>query len=648
MRQVIEKFWAICLATLVSAVVVASTATAQSARDVAAIHGAFAAMADKDWAQAQKSVKSASTTAKAIVEWHRLRAGHGTFRDYETFMANYGDWPGLPYLQKFGEDELTRSVSAARVRNYFDGQAPQTGWGALAFARALRDAGKTSQANAEIVRAWTEFSLGVDEQAAFLAGYGKVLKKHHTARLDMLLWRGFRDQSRAMYPFVSQGWQKLAEARIGLRQSVDGVDGLIAAVPANLANDPGMAYERFAWRARKNRSASAIELLLAQGTKLGEADRWASRRRSMARAEMRAGRYKNAYRLAANHGLTEGSDYSDLEWLAGYIALRFRNDPKTALKHFDRFQAAVFTPISLGRAGYWRGRAFEAMNRSADAKAAYGFGAKYQTSFYGQLAAEKIGAPMDPLMAGGEKFPAWNKKSTVFEAGKLLAAAGQDRLAARFMAHLAESLSRTERGSLAHWAIRNDEPYMALQIAKRAAQYGDMIHAPYFPLHPLAKKKGLPVTPELALSIARRESEFNASVISHAGARGLMQVMPGTAKDVAKDLGIAYSRGKLTSDWTYNATLGAAYLHGLNQEFGGNIILVSSGYNAGPGRPRRWVKSWGDPRSSSVDVVDWIEHISIRETRNYVMRVSESLGPYRARLTGKTGKIRLTRDLGSR
>ncbi|AMY67606.1 lytic transglycosylase domain-containing protein [Frigidibacter mobilis] len=421
-----------------------------------------------------------------------------------------------------------------------------------------------------------------------------------------------------------------------------------------MAASPGLAKDRFRWRISRNLYDEAADLLLersASAEALGAPQGWAGWRATLARREMRVGDPARAYRIASTHHLTSGSSYADLEWLAGYIALRKLDDPETALMHFARFRMAVAGPISLGRAGYWQGRAYDELGREEEARAAYTFAAQYQTGFYGLLAAERLGLPLDPALAGREEYPGLEgaafAATSVFEAAELLYAAGESGLGERFLLHLAESLGPADLQRLAGHALRHQRPHLALMVAKTAAGQGLVLPAAYFPLNGL-EKMDLPVAPELALSIARRESEFDIGVVSHAGALGLMQVMPGTAKMMAEATGQPYALGRLTSDWRYNASLGAAYLAKLTEEFGPAAALVAAGYNAGPGRPRQWIRDLGDPRAPGVDVVDWIEAIPFTETQNYVMRVAESLPIYRARLTGEAGPIRITRDLTGR
>ncbi|MEO0655742.1 MAG: lytic transglycosylase domain-containing protein, partial [Pseudomonadota bacterium] len=519
------------------------------------------------------------------------------------------------------------------------------------YAAANESLGRDSLARDQIIAAWTEYNLSTGDERYLLERYGALLKPHHTARMDRLLWSGQSKAAERMLPRVSDDWQALARARIALRDDKNGVDALIAAVPEELRDHPGLVFERFQWRARKGRNAPAIELALTvPGTEnaLGEPARWANWRRVLSRWSMRQGEGETAYALASAHGLTEGIHYADLEWLSGYLALTYLEDPERALLHFRRFRIAVSSPISLGRAGYWEGRAHEALGDAENAAMAYAFGAEFQTSFYGLLAAERASLPMDPALTGRMDYPAFAEapfmSSSVLEAAELLHQAGERSLAERFLTHLAESLDETELGQLADYALSLEDAHVALMIAKRAARAGVVLPHAYFPVVDFGLEE-LNVPQEMALAIARRESEFDPAVRSGAGAVGLMQVMPRTARAVAQRLDVRFSTKKLQQDPVYNARIGVAYIEELVDQFGPNMMLVAAAYNAGPSRPLRWMREQGDPRDAEVDAIDWIEHIQFRETRNYVMRVMESLPVYRARISGETADIRLSDEL---
>ena len=631
----------------------AGCAFAQSAESTGQrLVGAMAAIKAEDWVTATSVAEgTGDAVALAVVEWHRLRKGDGTFADYQRFLRTYADWPGLPLLQEKGEAAMPGDLDPGTVTAYFATLAPQTGIGALRLANALTALGRVAEGRAEVMRAWRDLDLTRNEQARLIDQYEAVLKPLHNTRIDNLLWRGETEQAERMLPLAGPQTAALAKVRIALRRDSDGITAMINALPADLQNNPGLAYERFLWRIKKDKWDDAAALLLAHTGSvetLGKPEDWGFLRRSVARREARLGRPENAYTLASLHFLTTGESYADLEWLAGWIALRKLNDPERALPHFQRFRAAVLSPISLGRAGYWLGRTYEALEDEAKARDAYALAATYQTSFYGQLAAVRAGLPVDASLAGIAPPANWQAmpilQSTPIRAGILFHFADEPLLMQRFFAHVAETATPQEQAALAALALDLGRAHTAIAVAKNAADLGVVLPSPYYPVTELATFDN-DIEPELAMAIARQESELNPEVSSAAGARGLMQVMPATAKKVAGQLGVTYSEAQLTSDWRYNARLGTTYMAGLLDEFSHNYALAAAGYNAGPHRVDAWIAEYGDPRSSDVDMIDWIEMIPFRETQNYVQRVMESLHVYRARISGQAPDIRLREDL---
>jgi soluble lytic murein transglycosylase len=622
--------------------------------DADALSLALGALAEGDLElAAEAAVELDDPVARDLVEWTRLRRGGADFDDYVSFLERRSDWPGLPYLRARGEPSLPRGGDADRVLAYFGGQTPRTGLGALALANAYNARGNPQAARDVATAAWTGLTMSGDAAAALRSGYQSLLNEgdYHIQRLDHLLWEGAEDRARAMFPLVPDRYHPLAEARLGLRARVSGVDALIEAVPDSLADDPGLAFERFIWRIRSGFWESAGELLAERSTSaeaLGRPVAWADRRADLARDVMREGQFSTCYDYAANHFLIPDDDYiafAELEWLAGYCAFRLDRF-ETALDHFIAFRDTVFSPISMGRAGYWLGRTHEALGDEEAAAEAYALGARYQSSFYGQLAQQRGGLPVDPAFLADEDFGNWRAAdfaaSSVFHAALLLYEAGERDLSERFLAHLTESLSREEAGMLGDFALELGDAHVALRIAKRAAQNGHEIMRAYYPVTDLAEGDW-PIDPALALSIARRESEFDPGVISHAGAMGLMQVMPGTGRDTAAELDIAYEQDRVLADPDYNALLATSYIAGLNERFDGNVVLVSAGYNAGPRRASDWIERFGDPRDEDAEgIIYWIEAIPFTETRNYIMRVTESLAIYEAQLTGELPEIGLT------
>lgn len=619
------------------------------AGEVAGLRTALSAAGAEDWAAATAAAEG--QVSDDIVEWLRLRSGEGQLDEYEAFLQRRPDWPGLGLLREKGEAAVARSTSAERVLAWFNGGQPETVEGSFALIRAYTALGQTDAARAEAVRAWLALSFTAEQEAALLEAYPKALAQVNETRLDRLLWDGQATEAARMLPRVGADWRKLAEARIALREESPGVDAKLKAVPAALSNNPGLAYERFIWRMRKDRYEEAATLIVDSSSSaetLGRPEDWAERRALLARRLLRDGDPRMAYRVAASHHLAGGSDYADLEFIAGFVALRHLGDAQAGLDHFRRLTAAVSTPISLARGAYWEGRALDQLGQTDAARAAFARAAQNHTAYYGLLAAERQGMPLDPEILGRQQYPDWQTASfadsSVLQAAILLQQAGDRALAKRFLLHLAEGLNAKELGQLGDMALSLDEPHFAVLIGKQAAERGIILPRVYYPVTDLVPD-GLAVSRALALSIARRESEFDPGVVSPAGARGLMQVMPETARMMATKLGKGFDRARLTSDPAYNAALGSEYLKQLLEEFGPSIALIASGYNAGPGRPRAWVEQFGDPRRDDVDVVDWVEMIPFSETRTYVMRVAESVVIYRAKLKGEAGPIDITGEL---
>mgnify|MGYP001946990890 CR=1 FL=1 len=588
-----------------------------------------------------------------LLAWTRLRRGEGDFGEYISFVDRNPDWPGMDYLRRQGEPSIPEGGDPQNVLDFFAEQLPQTGAGALAYARALEETGDRAAAEAEVIRAWTSMVMTGPHAQALNGAYGSILTdEHHIARLDHLLWEGAEDRARAMFSFVPEGWVAMAEARLALRDRRAGVNDLIDRVPEALRSHPGLSYERFLWRMAEGYWDTAAELMMEHSDSaadLGRPEAWGDRRADLARDVMREGDHEGCYRMASTHRIDAAVDYiafSDLEWIAGYCAFRLGNYDR-AIAHFEDFREVVFSPISVGRAGYWLGRAHEAAGNDAAAAEAYALGAQYQSSFYGQLAQERGGLPVDPDFLGDRDYGDWATAEftnlPVFHAAMLLYTAGQRTLAERFFTHITERLSEEEAGLMGELMLDLGEPHFALVVAKRAAQSGHEIYRAYYPLADL-EDVILPIPRAFALSIARRESEFDPIVESGAGALGLMQVMPGTGRDQAGAMGISFSLDRLRNDPAYNVLLGSNYIAGLLENYDDNPILVTIGYNAGPGRVNQWLERFGDPRDAD-DVLDWIENIPFSETRNYIMRVTESLAIYEAQLTGELPTLGLSERL---
>jgi soluble lytic murein transglycosylase len=629
----------------------AGDARAQTAEQGHLLARALDAARAGDWDDATALAhQTRNRIASDIVEWVRLRDGAGTWSEYADFLDRNADWPGLAVLRRSAERLMPEDLEPWRVTAFYYRRPPETGTGALRLADAYVARGEPRRAEAEIARAWRELSMSGDEQKLFRAEWSGTIKPHHLARLDNALWQGWTREAEAMLPLVDPDWQALGKARLMTRRDAAGLQAAIQAVPKRLRGDPGLSFERYLYRVEKGRWEEAEEYLLKASTSksaLGRPEMWMERRANLARQALRRGEVRSAYKLAAMSFGETGPDYADAEWLAGFIALTRMDDPERAIGHFRRFQEVVLTPISLGRAGYWLGLAHERAGDPDAAKAAYLEGARHQTSFYGQLAADRSGHGGDGRLAG-TGAPDWRKAEFLHwpavVAARFFDAADDEARVSQFLRHAAERQPAGVRAAMAQMAIDLGRPAIGIRIAKDAAAEGIVLPSQYYPLHPIAKQRW-PVPTEFAMAIARQESELDPAAVSAAGARGLMQLMPATAQHMAEVVGTGYDPDKLTKDPKYNARLGTTYLARMLDRYDGSYVLASAAYNAGPGRVDEWIETFGDPRDREVDAVTWIETIPFTETRNYVMRVLEGLHVYRARLRGKAVPVQLAADI---
>ena len=615
------------------------------AEDAGAMALALSAAEAKDWVTARDAARRSGPMAEALVGWQALRAGYGTPGDYIDFVRANDDWPGLALLRERGDAKLRPDLPPQDIRDWFGDRLPDT----LAAENAYIATLDPQAARAERARFWTAVPLTAPEEAAFLAAHGPELTPLMTARAVAMLDRREWAQAERLLPRLPEPDRPLLAARIALQAGRAGVDDLIQALPADARADPGLTMDRYLWRVGAKQHEGAQALMLEASTSaqaLRDPAVWAPMRVDYARLAMRNGDWSRAEALARPHFLPpDNRHYADLEWLAGFAALK-TGAADRALANFRHLETVVGSQISRSRAFYWQGRAHEALGDGAADKA-FAKAAELPGTYYGQLAAERIGATMPADYATPGPLPDWRASplggNGVFQAGLWLLATGRADEAQRFFLHLSETADPQDTLRMARLMYEAGMPWHGLRLSKRAADKGLIHPAAHFPLTGL-QDADLEVPPELVLSIARQESEFNPAARSPVGARGLMQVMPATAEQMARQIREPYDAARLTTDGAYNARLGAAYLAGLRDRFGASTALTASGYNAGPGRPARWLRDFGDLRRDA-DPVEWVELIPFDETRNYVMRVTEAMPIYRARILGHPAPIVPTWDL---
>jgi soluble lytic murein transglycosylase len=508
-------------------------------------------------------------------------------------------------------------------------------------------------AEARIEGAVLAEALDLGENGNWAGAEALAARTSDTVASDIVLWRKLRAGAGTMAEYQGYtvrratwpGQKALARVVFGESSGAEASNGLTGTAAANW-----QSFARLMRRDRYDAAEALLAKITAERHKLGKPEIWARRRGILVRRAAREGRSETGYLLASQHHLSNGDgyNYSDMEWLAGWIALRKLGDPARALAHFKRFNESVGTPISLGRGGYWLGRTYEAMGDAGKAREWYLAASAHQTSFYGQLAAAKLGAPGDVRIVAAD-LPDWSKspalRSDDVRAGVLLHYAGEDRLAFLMFSHLGKQMEGgAALGALARLGLDLGQTHFAVRVAKNAARKGILIYPAYYPVTELAGYASK-IEPALAMAIARQETELNKHAISSAGARGLMQLMPRTAKKVAGWIGEEYSRARLTEDWRYNARLGQTYLARRIDQFDGSYVMAAAAYNAGASRVDTWVGTYGDPRLPGTDMIDWIETIPFSETRNYVQRVIEGLYVYRSRLSGVAGPMSIEQDL---
>ena len=627
------------------------------ARNAEILHKALRAANKYDWKTVAKLQKQTNDRdVQNLIMW--VRASQGVpgmgFSEVSEALDILSDWPRQTAMRRRAEEiiELSSLNHQARIDWLMD-SGPISGAGKLALANSLQATGDSGKALEAARDAWHNNSFNGDVKRQILARYGnRFTQEDHQARAEFLLWTGQTTAASQMKSLLSSDYRKLVDARIALARGWRGVDTKIKAVPDHLQDNPGLLYERARWRRKRGNQTGATPLLTGiDGNKIPPAGRsrlWDERNIAL-RRDLKDNNYHRAYQLAAPHGMSSGADFAAAEWMSGWIALRLTDQPERGLGHFEEMSAAVSTPISLSRGNYWVGRAADVVGETEKADQAYRAAADHKYTYYGQLAAERLEDTKlyfpDSSEPTAEDIDAFEAHPQV-RALRLLGETGNERLFRQFAYHLDDLLEReADFILLARLAKDYKVPDIGVRGAKSGLARGIVATDAAYPVvaYPLLREPQ--VERPLMLALSRQESEMNPGAISHAGARGLMQFMPSTARTEARANGLPYRTSWLTDDPGYNMTLGGAHLDTLLRQFNGSYIMTAAAYNAGASRPRRWVKDYGDPREGQIDPIDWVEFIPFSETRNYVQRVLENTQVYRHRLQGEPVEIQIEEDL---
>ncbi|MEO9969251.1 MAG: lytic transglycosylase domain-containing protein [Hyphomonadaceae bacterium] len=630
-----------------------------SVQDAELLRAAIRASDQRDWSQLEIIHSQTSDEAlKDLVLWHLAIAGSPNV-DFDTLnlaMTRLADWPRYNAIRRSAENAIElSSLSHSQRVVWFDALGgPISGDGKANYAESLRQTGLGDVAMEIIRDAWRNNSMNRATERDLLRRFGgNLTREDHFERVNFLLWTGQRSAANRLRSKLSSGQRALLDARIALAARGSGVDRKVAAVPSSLKQDPGLLYERARWRRRRARNqAGATSLLVdidgADVPLAGRDNLWDERNIAV-RAAFKAGQYNTAYQLAAPHGLSSGADFADAEWTAGWIALRLLNEPEKAAMHFASLRKGVSTPISLARADYWHGRALTAMGDTELADQSFQSAAIHNYTYYGQLAAERVSRtdlvlPSTPAPTDEDRSEF--EQRGLIKAMRMLGEAGERGLFRQFSYHIDDQLQTpTEQLLLAEIANKFQSPDVGVRGGKAGLGRGIIAPEAAYPIVSYPLQRDVQVENALVLALSRQESELNPRAISHANARGLMQMLPATAREQARREGLPYRRSWLTDDPGYNMTLGAAHLDDLLDRFNGSYIMTAAAYNAGASRPARWVKEYGDPRKGEIDAIDWVEFIPFSETRNYVQRVLENVQVYRQRLSAESSQIRISEDL---
>jgi soluble lytic murein transglycosylase len=608
------------------------------AAEAAALASALKAVDESRWADARAAVANfRNPVLTRIVDWSILRTAPRTEADFATtwrFLRENPDWPEPEVLRRQAEERIGPETPANDVFRYFTAFPPLTSSGHMRRLEATNTVSPNDVA--KFAReSWQNATFRPSDENDFLNRYGHLLTgPDQIARFDRILREGRPQIARELLPKLPPDYQPVANARLAMVTRAADAPTVLRGVAAARLAEPTVRLERAQWLRRTGNLDEAKTVM--SGLAANQTDAWWNERNQLARDLLGANRPADAYAVVVGHGLTKGVPFAEAEFLAGWIALRHLKKPADGLKHFQTLYDGVSTAISKSRAAYWLGRSHETAGRTKDANEWYAKAAGFGQTFYGQLAARKLPGtaaqlPSDPVASATDRQALGGRE--LVTVARYLGQAGAYERAGPFLLRLARMVTAPgETALLAQLAVDLRRPDVALTIARRGAVSGVTLFDASFPVVDLGSTGS--IERALALALTRQESSFNAAAVSSSGALGLMQLLPGTARDVAGRVGVPFIQEKLTRDPAYNVQLGTKYLAEMLQKFGGSYELAAAGYNAGPNRVARWLETIGDPRAGKIDMVDWIEMIPFRETRDYVQRIMEGVAVYRDRLNG--------------
>ena len=595
----------------------------------------------KQWRLALSDAQKVQDKAiYTLVNWMYLiepQSG-ASFNEYQTFIKNHKDWPRINRIKYLAEHKINfDNNSPSSIIEYFSNNPPLSGFGRLRLAEAFLENNQTEKAKNLVKDGFKDAELSKNDLKYFSKIFKKFLThQDYVLRADYFAYEAKYKDLKDTIEYLNPDYQKLYNARAALFTKRS-ADNLISQIPQSLKEDPGLIYDRIKWRRKKARFDDALTLMNQSASdSLMRNQYLAKERLSVGRDKISDKEYKVAYDILKDHRLNEGADYAEIEWHLGWIALSFTNQTDAALSHFLKMNAAVTYPISKARAAYWIGRTYKKLGQASQANSWFRTGSQYGTTFYGQLSHielnERRFSINNNFKFDENKYEEFKKNNPQAKSVVVLKELNRTKYTKDILRHLGDpEQNRTFEeismaGVLAQEIERLD---FAIQIAKNAS-YKNLnfleISYPRIEVPKQVKSQKI-LDSSVILALIRQESEFDTSANSKVGAKGLMQIMPATARLLSKVTNTDFSREKLTKDKDYNLALGSYYISDLDDSFGSHYLAFAA-YNAGPHRVEKWIKTYGDPRRKQIDAIDFIELIPFHETRNYVQRVSENINVY--------------------
>lgn len=600
--------------------------------------------------QAQPMATDASIAA-TVAQWRALQQTDALpFDSYAGFVMAHPGWPNEAANRRAAERQSVAGTgSAGNIVAFFRRYPPQSAGGNLAYARALQATGSRDLAAAAVRAAWRSGGLSAMDEVAVTTGFPGVLTvDDQDARMDALLWSGQTSAAQRQLALVSAARRPVFEARLAFRTNAPNASDISASTQELYRGDAGYVADRATWLRNSGASPSARAWLARPRTlttRPGNAGEWYEVLVTAARGAANDGQWQVAYDIArqiddaypagadiAAKSYAERDEYTNLAWIGGQAAMKQLGRPADAMVLFDRYARGSNSPVVRSRGYYWAGRAAEAAGRKPDADAYYGQAAGYRDQFYGQLATERLGRaltpppPMASIAIAPAVRSAFDARETV-RAVKFLGqiADWQDQTA--FVRQIAaDATTDTDHLLAAELSKTINRPDLGVMVGRSALANGlsDYSAAGY---PTVAVPAGYEGNWTIIHAISRQESQFDRAAVSHAGARGLMQLMPATAREQSGKIGLGYNQASLTTDPNLSIMLGSSYFQRIYDNYGSYPLAIAA-YNAGGGNVNKWLRANGDPRTGAIDMVDWIEAIPFQETRNYVQRVIENAVVY--------------------